>query len=370
MRLVAAAGSEWSRWGAETGAGRLVGDAGRGLVHHVRSSVGRNYSPSYVITLVNERQAGTQAGQRACEAIENQELRMGLISRRTFLQGAAAAACAGLGSGAESLFGNPLGLPLGLQLYSVRDLLPKDYDGTLQNLGALGYREVEAAGFFDHSASEVKQAMGRAGLNCVGAHYSLAKLQPQLNAIIRFGKDLGLEFIICAAPMAKDAPTGSKAPLTLEDWRWNAEQFNRIGERMHTAGLLFGYHNHMHEFRAENGVLPYDELLRLTDPAYVKMELDCGWMVLGGQSPADYLSRYPERYYLLHVKDFKIVGAVNPAAPPPSTELGHGSIDYLPIFEAAKKARVKHAFVEQEEFDMAPLEALRVDAEYMRALKV
>lgn len=297
---------------------------------------------------------------------------MGLISRRTFLQRAAAvtAACAGLGSGAESLFATPLGLPLGLQLYSVRDLLPKDYVGTLQKLGALGYREVEAAGFFDHSASEVKQAMGRAGLSCVGAHYSLANLQPQLDEIIRFGKDLGLEFIICASPMAKDASAGSKAPLTLEDWRWNAEQFNRIGERMHAVGLLFGYHNHMHEFRAEDGVLPYDEILRLTDPAYVKMELDCGWMVLGGQSPAEYLTRYPERYYMLHVKDLKIVGAVNPVAPPPSTELGRGSIDYRPIFEAAKKTRVRHVFVEQEEFDMAPWEALKVDAEYMRGLKV
>jgi sugar phosphate isomerase/epimerase len=296
---------------------------------------------------------------------------MGLISRRAFLQGAVAAgACAAFGSGAEPAFATPLGLPLGLQLYSVRELLPKDYDGTLQKLGAMGYREVEAAGFFDLSASEVKQAMARAGLNCVGAHYSLEKLQPQLDEIMRFGKDLGLEFIICAAPMAKDASAGSKAPLTLEDWRWNAEQFNRIGKRMHAAGLGFGYHNHMHEFREDHGVLPYNELLRLTDPRYVKMELDCGWMVLGGQNPVYYLERYPERYYMLHVKDFKIVGTVNPAAPPPSTELGHGSIDYRPIFDAAKNTRVKHVFVEQEEFDMAPFEALRVDAEYMKALKV
>ncbi len=295
---------------------------------------------------------------------------MGLISRRTFLQGAAAAGvCAAVGSGAEPAFATPLDLPLGLQLYSVRELLPKDYDGTLQKLGELGYREVEAAGFFDHRASEVKQAMSRAGLNCVGAHYSIEKLQPQLDEIIQFGKELGLEFIICAAPMAKNAGAGSKTPLTLEDWRWNAEQFNRIGERMHAAGLGFGYHNHMHEFREDHGVLPYNEVLRLTDPAYVKMELDCGWMVLGGQNPAYYLERYPERYYMLHVKDFKIVGAVNPAAPPPSTELGHGSIDYRPIFEAARKTRVKHVFVEQEEFDMAPMEALRVDAEYMRAWK-
>lgn len=296
---------------------------------------------------------------------------MGGISRRTFLHGAMAAGVgAVVGSAAESLLASALELPLGLQLYSVRDLLPKDYDGTLQKLGALGYREAEAAGFFDHSASEVKQAMFRAGLNCVGAHYSLEKLRLQLDEIMQFGNDLGLEFIICAAPMAKNAPAGSRAPLTLEDWRWNAEQFNRIGERMHAAGLGFGYHNHMHEFRPENGVLPYDEILRLTDPAYVTMELDCGWMVLGGQSPAEYLRRYPERYGMLHVKDFKIVGTVNPAAPPPSTELGRGSIDYRPIFDAAKRTRVKHVFVEQEEFDMAPMEALKMDAEYMRALNV
>jgi sugar phosphate isomerase/epimerase len=296
---------------------------------------------------------------------------MSRISRRAFLRGAAASAAgAALWDSAPPLVANPLGLPLGLQLYSVRELLPKDYEGTLHQIGALGYRELEAAGFFNHTPGEVKQAMRRAGLRCVGAHYSLAQLQPQLDQTIQFGKELGLEFIICAAPMRKESSPASKAPLTLADWRWNAEQFNRIGKQMHGAGLGFGYHNHMHEFRAENGVLPYDELLRLTDPAYVKMELDCGWMVLGGQSPADYLTRYPTRFYMLHVKDFKVDGPVNPAAPPPSTELGHGSIDYRPIFEAAKKSRVKHVFVEQEEFDMAPMEALKVDAEYMRALKV
>ncbi len=297
---------------------------------------------------------------------------MELITRRAFWQGAAAAAAgAALAGSADLLLAETLEWPLGLQLYSVRELLPKDYDGTLMQIGALGYREVEAAGFFDHSASEVKQAMGRAGLHCVGAHYSLEKLQPQLDEIMRYGKDVGLEFIICAAPMAKDAAAGKKGPLTLADWRWNAEQFNRIGKRMHSAGLEFGYHNHMHEFREENGVLPYDELLRLTDPAYVKMELDCGWMVLGGQDPVEYLTRYPTRYYMLHVKDFKLNGPQNSRpTPPPSTELGHGSIDYRPILEAAKKTRVKHVFVEQEEFDMTPMEALKVDAEYMKALKV
>jgi len=272
---------------------------------------------------------------------------------------------------------DPLGLPLGLQLYSVRELLPKDYEGTLRQLGAMGYREVEAAGFFDHSPSQVKQAMDHAGLRCVSAHYPMAQLQPKVEEIIQFGKDLGLKYIVCASPMVKDPSrvkdAGSRAAreaMTLDDWRWNAEQFNRIGERVNAAGMRFAYHNHMTEFRAENGVLFYDELLRLTDPSKVTMELDCGWMVLGGKNPVDYLTRYSTRFSMLHVKDFKLAGFTPGSAPPPSTELGRGNIDYRPIFEAAKKASIEHAFVEQEEFDMPPMEALKVDADYMRALKV
>jgi len=300
------------------------------------------------------------------------------ISRRTFLKTAStSAAYAALSNALPNLMADPLGLPLGLQLYSVRDLLPRDYEGTLRSLGAMGYREVEAAGFFDHTPSQVKQAMDHAGLRCVSAHYPMKELQPKLEEIIQFGKDLGLKYIVCASPMLKDPSrmkdAGSREvreAMTLDDWRWNAEQFNRIGERVNAAGIRFAYHNHMTEFRTENGVLYYDELLRLTDPPKVTMELDCGWMVLGGKMPADYLTRYPSRFSMLHVKDFKLAGVRPGSAPPPSTELGRGNIDYRPIFEAAKKANIEHAFVEQEEFDMPPMEALRVDADYMHALKV
>src|SRR5271155_3232071 len=183
------------------------------------------------------------------------------VSRRAFLKTASAsAACAALWNSAPWLMADPLGLPLGLQLYSVRDILPKDYEGTLAQLAALGYREVEAAGFFGHSPSEVKRAMGHAGLQCVSAHYPLRDLLPKLDETIQFGKDLGLKYIVCASPMLKD-PTRVKDPssrearesMTLDDWRWNAEQFNRIGERAHAAGIRFAYHNHTAEFRSENG---------------------------------------------------------------------------------------------------------------------
>ena len=299
-------------------------------------------------------------------------------SRRTFLQTASAsAACAALWNSAPRLLANPLGLPLGLQLYSVRDILPKDYEGTLRQLSALGYREVEAAGFFGHSPNEVKQAMEHAGLHCVSAHYSLKDLLPKMDEIIQFGKDLGLKYIVCASPMLKDPARvkdpGSRAAresMTLDDWHWNADQFNHIGEKVNAAGMRFAYHNHTPEFRAENGVVFYDELLRSTDPAKVTMELDCGWAVVAGKNPADYLTRYPTRFSMLHVKDFKMTPASTPTDHPPSTEMGHGTIDYRPIFQAAKKADIRHAFVEQEEFDMPPMDALKIDADYMRKLTV
>jgi sugar phosphate isomerase/epimerase len=296
------------------------------------------------------------------------------ISRRTFLKTAfASAACAAAWNSATRLMANAMGLPLGLQLYSVRDLLPKDYEGTLDQLGTIGYREVEAAGFFGRTPSQVKQAMDNAGLLCVSAHYPMKDLLPKVDETIQFGKDLGLKYIVCASPMLKDPSRaqdpGSRAAreaMTLDDWRWNADQFNRIGERVRAAGMKFAYHNHTPEFRSENGVMFYDELLRLTDSSKVTMELDCGWAIVAGQNPVDLLTRYPTRISMLHVKDFKITSTTNPSNAPPSTELGRGTINYHPIFEAAKKAHIEHAFVEQEEFDMLPMQALKIDADYMR----
>ena len=149
---------------------------------------------------------------------------------------------------------------------------------------------MEAAGFFGHTPSQVKQAMDHAGLQCVSAHYPLKDLMPKVDETIQFGKDLGLKYIVCASPMLKDPSRvkdpGSRAAreaMTLDDWRWNAEQFNRIGEQVNAAGMRFAYHNHTPEFRSENGVVFYDELLRLDRSGKGDMELDCGWAVRGGQ---------------------------------------------------------------------------------------
>jgi sugar phosphate isomerase/epimerase len=123
--------------------------------------------------------------------------------------------------------------------------------------------------------------------------------------------------------------------------------------------MHFAYHNHVGEFAVTDGVLPYDELLKLTDPAKVSFEMDCGWVVVAGHDPVSYLKQYPNRIVMLHVKDFK-------DKKPPSVVLGTGSIDYTPIFAAAKGAKIQLIFVEQEESEGPMMDALAADVRYMR----
>lgn len=293
-------------------------------------------------------------------------------SRRVFLKTSSAALLGTTFTKNHSLLAATLTLhvPLGLQLYSVRQLLPKDYDGTLKDIGALGYREVESAGYFNQTAADVKQAMAAANLHLVSSHHSSDDLHKRLDEIIASNKEIGVSYIICASPSFKD-PSTPKNPdrnhaFTLDDWRWNADQFNQFADKVIAAGMRFGYHNHTPEFHEVDGVVPYNELLRLTDPTKVTFEMDCGWVVVGGGNPIDYLKNYPTRITMLHVKDFK--PDTNPPVP---AELGTGHIDYAPILaQAAKSGNIKHCFVEQEGFNMPPMESLKVDADYMRKLGV
>ncbi|MGA2170054.1 MAG: sugar phosphate isomerase/epimerase [Terracidiphilus sp.] len=286
---------------------------------------------------------------------------MSFTSRRTFLKAsgaAVAAACADAGRLAAA----PLRLPIGLQLYSVRELLPKDFDGTLRKLRAAGYTEVEAAGYYNRTAAEFRHAMDQAGLRCISTHHPLSDLRPRLDELIEYGHNLGLDYIICPSPVRRDPQ--AKGPLTLDDWRWVAGELNRIGEKAKAAGMTFGYHNHGPEFGNEGGVVFYDELLRLTNPKLVVFEMDCGWVFAAGRNPVDYLSKTPERFPLLHVKDM-VRGATGQFH---STVMGRGAMDYRPILRAS--TGLKHYFIEQEEFDIDPIEALRLDADYMRKLDV
>jgi sugar phosphate isomerase/epimerase len=287
---------------------------------------------------------------------------MTLSSRRSFLKASGALAAAA-SVGVERLMAAPVRLPIGLQLYSVRNLLPKDFDGTLQKLAAAGYREVEAAGYFDKTAGDFGNALQQAGLKCVSTHHQLMQLKTQFNELIEYAQAIGLEYIICSWAGVHRDPT-RKGDLNLDDWRYVADQFNAIGEKVKAAGLIFGYHNHTVEFASENGVVYFDELLKRTDPKLVCFEMDCGWVVAAGRNPVEYLSRYPERFPMLHVKDM----VKQPDGKWRNVVMGKGSIDYRPIFRAA--TGLKHYFIEQEEFEGDPMTELRENAEFMKRLDV
>jgi len=285
---------------------------------------------------------------------------MKATSRRTFLQTAGAltaAACVG----SRFSTADPPHVPVGLQLYSVREQLPKDFDGVLHQLASIGIKEVEAAGSFKKTAAEFRHSMDAAGLRCVSTHHALLELRPKLDQWIEYGHTLGLEYIICSwAGVHRNA--ASKGEMTLDDWRYAADEFNKIGEKVKAAGMTFGYHNHFVEFGTEGGVVFYDELLKRADPRYVVFEMDCGWVVAGGHNPIDYLSKTPERFPLLHVKDL----VKQPDGKYKNVVMGHGPIDYKPILQAA--TGLKHYFIEQEEFSGDPMSNLREDVEYMRKI--
>jgi sugar phosphate isomerase/epimerase len=240
-------------------------------------------------------------------------------------------------------------------------------------------------------AKDLKKALDDAGLKNPSGHYMLPDLMGNLREKIDFAHQFGQEFIVVTVPWVADPSRFKPDPqlgqfglfvaiingLTLDDWKWNAEQFNKVGEQVKKAGLQLAYHNHNFEWKSYGRVAGYDEFLRLTDPGLVKLELDCGWATVAGQDPVAYLNRYPERYSLLHIKDFRkgftprttLMGK-DPGAPVP-TELGRGAIEYRRIFAAAKKAQIRALFVEQEPpfTEMPALEAIKLDYEYIKDLK-
>ena len=289
------------------------------------------------------------------------------VTRRDFIGGAAAVAAV---SSTKFSFGMPLGLMPGIQLYSVREQMAKDFEGTLAGVRAAGFLEVESASLPKKSASEIRKALDKAGLKCVSSHHSFTDVTRDLDATTEFEKTIGASYIICPGPARKDKKTG---PLAIDDWKYNAEEFNKTGEKLKGAGITFGYHNHWVEFQPVDGKVPYEELLRLCAPDKMTFEMDLGWVKVAGQDPVALMKKYPQRFSMFHVKDFHLPSNISFATHEDAkvTELGRGSIDYRPIFaQAAENQKITHAFVEQEEFDMPWQESLKVDAEYMKKLTI
>jgi sugar phosphate isomerase/epimerase len=308
-------------------------------------------------------------------------------SRRKFVKNAAACtAAATFLPASHSLSADLHSRPLGLQLYTVGADFDKDPAGTLQKVAAIGYRDVELSPLSKVAVADLKKALADNGLKNPSGHYMLPDLLAHLQEKIDTAKDFGQEYMIVTVPWVADPSRFQAANqmdmframlngLTLDDWKWNAEQFNKVGEQVKKAGLQLGYHNHNFEFRKIGDGTGYDEFLRLTDPEFVALEMDCGWVTVAGLDPVTYLKKYPARYRLLHIKDFKKGFTPTTTLPgdagggPVPTELGRGGIDYSTILAAAP-SNVK-LFVEQEPpfKEMPALEAIKVDYDYLHNLK-
>jgi len=297
---------------------------------------------------------------------------MNFVTRRSFIGGAAAVAAV---SSTKISFAMPMGLTPGIQLYSVRQQMAQDFEGALAAVREAGFLEVESASLPKKPAAEIRAALDKAGLKCVSSHRSFVDVTRDLDATTEFEKTIGVSYIVCPGPGRRNPPApGTKAgPLTIDDWKYNAEEFNKAGEKLKKAGITFGYHNHWTEFVPVGSDVPYEMLLQLCDPDKMTFEMDCGWVKVAGQDPVALMKTYPHRFSMLHVKDFHLPPNISYATHEQAkvTELGRGSIDYRPIFaQAAKNQKITHAFVEQEEFDIPWQESLKVDADYLKNLTI
>jgi sugar phosphate isomerase/epimerase len=258
---------------------------------------------------------------------------------------------------------------VGLQLYTVRDLMKQDFEGTLAKVAGIGYKEVEFASYFNHSPAEVRAALDRNGLSAPSTHidykYLTVDRWPQ---VIESSKVIGHEYIV--NPWIDD-----EVRKQADGWKRAAATFNRVGTSSKEAGIQFAYHNHWFEFEPVNGKIPYDILLAECDPNLVKMELDLCWITVGRQDPLKYFDRYPGRFPLVHVKDVTKL----PPLPGPGgqdfgssmkemTEVGSGIIDWKRIFEQSDKAGIKHYFVEHDN-PKAPLESIKTSYAYLERLR-
>jgi sugar phosphate isomerase/epimerase len=256
---------------------------------------------------------------------------------------------------------------LGLQLYTVRNEMGKDFEGTLARVAAAGYREVEFAGYFDHAPKDVRAILDRHKLTTPSTHVDYASVETKLAQVIETSHVIGHKFVV--NPWIDEEMR--KQP---DFWKRMAATFNKAGEACKKAGLQFAYHNHHFEFVPVNGVMPFDQLLKECDGDLVKMELDLCWITVARQDPLLYFQRYPGRFPLVHVKGLKKVPEGQAPVPfdqaiPNITDVGTNDvIDWKRIFAKADQAGIRHYFVEHDAAP-SPFDSLNASAKYLNTLR-
>ena len=302
-----------------------------------------------------------------------------MLTRRAFLQRSSLALAAmtsldAFAANAAKPRLGPLNKPVGLQLWTLRDEVAKDLPGTLKAVSAIGYGEVEFAGIPKATTTEILSMLRDNGLTAPSMHCGMADAQKDFQQRVDYAQAIGSRYIVISFPSTADERfkdgNALAAGMTLDDWKWNAEQLNRLGELTREAGITCGYHNHNMEFRSFDGVVAYDELLRLTDPKLVTMELDIGWVAAAGADPLKLLTQHADRISSLHIKDVrKDAKTMVDRVDTQTVEIGRGRVDWPKLFAAMDPQRIQHYFVEQENFERAPMESVKLSFDYLSRLK-
>ena len=290
------------------------------------------------------------------------------IQRREFLKlgaslGAGAAASSFIPAFSScNLTGKPKsGHPVGLQLYTLRDDMPKDPAGVLTKVSNYGYNQIESyegpkGMFWGMKNTEFKKLLTGLDLSLVSSH---CKFQEDFERKAGEAGEIGMKYLLCAYL----GPQKS-----LDDFKRYAEQFNKCGEICKKNGVRFAYHNHDYSFVPLEGSMPQDVMMQNTDKDLVDYELDMYWAVFAGQDPVKWINKYPGRFRLCHVKDRKQNAA--PTDRDASVNLGAGSIDYSSILNQAAKDGMNYFIVEQEAYaGTTPLDATKANADYMKKFK-
>jgi sugar phosphate isomerase/epimerase len=244
--------------------------------------------------------------------------------------------------------------PIGLQLYTLRDAMRNAFERTLARVAAIGYREVEFAGYFGRTPVQVRESLDRAGLSAPSAHVGLQELTTELPRTLDAAHAIGHRYLVLPS---LDEGTRRR----LDDYRRVADALNAAAELASPAAIRIAYHNHDFEFAPLDGVRPYDVLLQDTS-AGVSFELDLYWISKAGVDPALYMQRWPGRFPLVHVKD---------SAGPPRremTDVGGGTLDWRRIFALHRTAGIRHYFVEHDS-PADPLASIEASYRYLRRLR-
>lgn len=267
-------------------------------------------------------------------------------------------------SGAETT-GQEAIKDIGLQIYTLRDQIAESLEKTMEKVADIGYTWIEAYGY------ENRKILGKSPKEFKNLVNGLGMTMPSIHAVTELSSGKGKAAILDAMKVtAEDAKTAGTDYLvyahlkpeerkSMDDYKQHADNFNSFGEICRNTGLQFAYHNHDFEFIDFDGVLPYDYLLKNTDPDLVKMEVDLYWITMGGQDPVEYFKNYPGRFELWHVKDME------DSKEKFFAEVGQGTIDFKRIFEERDTAGMKKFFVEQDRSRRDPFESIAMSLNYL-----